>query len=256
MPTIHPTAIVDPAAQLSDDVDVGPYCIIGPKVSIGPGTRLISHVVVAGFTSLGAGCTVFPFASLGAQTQDLKFKGGVPGVRIGDHTTIRESVTVNAATYDGDFTTVGSHCLIMAYAHIAHDCHVADWVIMANAATLAGHVLVEERAIIGGLSAVHQFVRIGALSITGGCSKAVKDVPPFMMADGNPLAIHGVNKVGIERAGVDSDAQRALRESYKILYRRNLTTSQALEAMESLTDCPELQKLKAFVQTSERGITR
>lgn len=257
MAQIHPTAVVAPSAVIAPDAVIGPYCVVGPSVTIGAGTRLISHVVIDGLTFLGSQCTVYPFASLGLQTQDLKFKGGTPGVRIGDHVTIRESVTVHAATYDGDFTTVGNHCHIMAYVHIAHDCHVGNRVIMANAATLAGHVIVEEQCIIGGLSGIHQFVRLGRLSIIGGCSKAVKDVPPFMMADGNPLEVHTINKLGLERAGISEETQQALRQAYKIIYRQNLTVDAAIHALrEKLAPSPELDHLIAFLAASERGITR
>jgi len=256
MPDIHPTAVVAPSALILDDAVIGPYCVVGGRVTIGRGTRLISHVVIDGFTSLGEGCTIFPFAALGLQTQDLKFKGGTPGLRIGNHTTVRESATINTATADGDFTTVGDHCHIMAYAHVAHDCHVGNRVIMANAATLAGHVTVEDHGIIGGLTAIHQFVRIGRFSITGGCSRVVMDVPPYMMAAGNPLEVHGTNKVGLERAGIDEAVQHALREAFKILYRRNLTTAKALEEMQGLPASAERDHLIAFVRSSERGITR
>ncbi len=255
-PDIHPTAVVDPAAALGDDVVVGPYCVIGPRVTIGAGSRLLSHVVVDGLTAIGDHCTIFPFASIGLQTQDLKFKGGTPGVKIGNRVTIRESVTVNAATNDGDFTTIGDQCHIMAYAHIAHDCHVGHRVIMANCATLAGHVIVEDQAILGGMTGVHQFVRIGRLTITGGCSKVVKDIPPFMMADGNPLAVHTINKVGLERAGVAASVMADLKKAYKIIYRGKLTSVRAVEELKQLPASPEIDQLAEFVRTSERGITR
>lgn len=257
MTGIHPTAVVDAAAQLAEDVFIGPYCVIGPDVTIGRGTRLQSHVVVTGWTSLGEYCTVFPFASIGQQTQDLKFKGGRPGVRIGNHVTLRESVTINAATNDGDLTTLGDYAHIMAYAHIAHDCHVGNRVIMANCATLAGHVTVEDQGIIGGLTAIHQFTRIGRLSITGGCAKVIKDVPPFMMADGNPLGIHTVNKIGMQRAGFSDDLQAAVKKAFKLIYRSNLTLDRAVAMMrEDLPPGPEIDHLIAFLQASERGITR
>lgn len=256
MPQIHSTAVIEPGAVIADDAFIGPYCTVGADAVIGSGTRLISHVVVGGRISIGRSCTIFPFASLGLQTQDLKFKGGKPGVKIGDHTTIRESVTVHAATFDEDFTTVGDHCHIMAYAHIAHDCHVGHRVIMANAATLAGHVIVEDQAVIGGLSGVHQFVRIGRLSITGGCSKVVKDVPPFMMADGNPLEVHTINKIGIERAAIPEAVQANLREAYKIIYRKNLSTAQAIDALKQFPPSTEIGQLISFLASSSRGITR
>lgn len=257
MSAIHPLAVVDPAARLAGDVTIGPFCVIGPDVEIGSGTVLHSHVNIQGRTSLGSACTVWPFASIGTQTQDLKFAGGSPGVRIGDGTTLREYVTVNAATADGVDTVVGSRCHIMAYAHVAHDCVVGDEVIMANAATLAGHVTVENQAIIGGLTGVHQFVRVGRLSITGGCAKVVQDVPPFMTADGNPLAIRGINKIGLERRGIPADTVRALKEVYRLIYRRKLGVKDAIEEMKaSLPDLPELAHLESFLLTSERGISR
>lgn len=257
MADIHPTAVVDPRAEIAGDVSIGPYCIIGGQVAIGAGTKLMSHVVVDGLTTIGEHCTIFPFASIGLKTQDLKYKGGTPGVKIGSHTTLREYVTINAATYDGDFTTLGDHGHIMAYVHIAHDCHVGNRVVMANAATLAGHIVVEDQCIIGGLTGVHQFIKLGRLSIIGGCSKVVMDVPPFMMADGNPLGVHTVNKVGLERAGVNAETQRSLLEAFKIIYRRNLTAAKAVELMQSsLPASTELNHLIDFVKTSERGITR
>ena len=255
MARIHPTAIVDPGAELGENTDIGPYCVIGPHVKIGAGARLMAHVFMDGWTTLGAGCTVFPFASLGTQTQDLKYKGGASRVEIGESTTIREYVTVNTATADGDVTQVGSRCHIMAYAHIAHDCRVGDEVIMANCATLAGHILIEDQVIIGGLCGVHQFVRIGRLSIVGGCSKVTQDVPPFMMADGHPLAIHGINSVGLKRHGVSEAAQRHLKNAYRILYREGLSTSQALERLEAEPEkSPETAELLHFIRHSNRGI--
>ena len=258
MARIHPSAIVAEGAVLGEGVEIGPYCTVGPQVRLGAGTRLISHVVVDGCTSLGAGCTVFPFACLGSQTQDLKYKGGTPRVEIGDQTTLREYVTVNAATFDGGVTKVGSGCHIMAYSHIAHDCVVGDKVIIANCGTLAGHVVIHDQAIIGGLTAIHQFVRIGRLSITGGCSKVVQDVPPFMMADGNPLAVQSINIVGLKRAGFSEELQSAVKRAFKIIYRENLNTSQAVKRLEE--EFPEMnevsQALCEFLKSTERGITR
>jgi UDP-N-acetylglucosamine acyltransferase len=257
MGCIHPSALVEPGAQVAADVDIGPFCTVGAQVRIGAGTRLISHVVLDGWTEIGGGCTLFPFASVGLRTQDKKFAGGTPRVRIGDRTTIREGVTIHAATRDGDYTSVGSDCLIMAYAHIAHDCVVGDGVIIANAGTLAGHVVVEDRAIIGGLCGIHQFARLGRLCITGGCSKVTQDIPPFMMADGNPLKVHTINKIGLERAGVDERTQGLIKQAFRILYRENLTTTKALEKIEKTLELvPEIEALVRFIRSSERGITR
>ena len=257
MATVHPTAVVAAGAELGPDVEVGPYCTVGPRVRLGAGTRLISHVVVDGWTSLGAGCTVWPFASVGLQTQDLKFKGGQPRTEIGDHTTLREGVTVHAATSDGDVTRVGSRCHIMAYAHVAHDCVVGDRVIIANASQLAGHVVIEDQVIVGGVCGIHQFVRLGRLCIIGGCSKVTQDVPPFMMADGHPLSIPCPNKVGLQRAGASEEAQRALRLCHRLLYRSDLATREAVRRIEAeVTPLPEVQRLVAFVKSSERGIVK
>lgn len=254
---IHPTAIIDERARLGTDVRIGPYCTIGPDVTIGDGAELVAHVHVEGFTELGAECRVFPFASLGTQTQDLKYRGGRPGMRIGERTVVREYVTVSAATNDGDFTQVGSDCLLMAYAHVAHDCIVGDRVIMANCATLAGHIVVEDRAILGGLSAVHQFVRIGALSIIGGCSKVTKDVPPYMTADGHPLAVRGLNRIGLKRHGVSDETQTELKKAYRLLYRSDLITREALEVIaREVEPLEEIRHLTEFVRNSERGITK
>ncbi|MBP7831137.1 MAG: acyl-ACP--UDP-N-acetylglucosamine O-acyltransferase [Kiritimatiellae bacterium] len=257
MAKIHPTAIVDPGAEVGADADIGPYCVVGPRVRIGAGARLMAHVFMEGWTTLGPGCTVFPFASLGTQTQDLKYKGGAPRVEIGEKTTLREYVTVNAATSDGDVTRIGARCHIMAYAHIAHDCCVGSDVIMANCATLAGHITVEDQAIIGGLCGVHQFVRIGRMSIIGGCSKVTQDVPPFMMADGHPLEIHGINSVGLKRRGVGEEVQRQMKNAYRILYREGLSTSQALQRLEAEpVRAPEIEELMEFIRHSQRGIVR
>lgn len=257
MPLVHPTAIIHEDAELGEDVEVGAYTIVGPHVRIGDGSRIMAHVYLDGHTTLGRGCTVFPFASIGTQTQDLKFAGGVTFVEIGDKTTLREYVTVNSGTNEGDVTKVGSGCHIMAYSHVAHQCRIGDGVIVSNCGTLAGHVTVEDKAVIGGLCGVHQFVRIGAMSITGGCSKVIQDVPPFMMADGNPAHIYGMNSVGLQRNNIPPESRKALKEAYRILYRRGLSTGNALELMKSATpQCPEVSRLIEFVSASERGIAK
>lgn len=257
MTNVHPSAVVHPGAELGDGVDIGPYCVIGPNVRIGSGTKAMAHVFVDGWTTIGANCTIFPFASIGTQTQDLKYKGGQPRVEIGDRNTLREFVTVNAATSDGDVTRIGSDCHIMAYAHVAHDCIVGNGVIMANAATLAGHVIVEDMVGIGGLCGIHQFVRLGKLCYIGGCSKATQDIPPFMIADGTPLSMHTINSVGLKRRGVSDESQGLLKKAYKILYRENLSVSQAVEKIEKeIQLVPEVQYLVDFIKSSTRGITK
>lgn len=257
MSGIHPQAVVHPEARIGEGVRIGPFCTVGPQVTLGSGTELKSHVVVDGFTEIGEDCTIWSFASVGTQSQDLKYQGGTPGVRIGDRTTLREYVTVNAATADGVLTVVGNDCHIMAYAHVAHDCVVGNEVIMANAATLAGHVTVEDQAILGGLTGVHQFVTVGRMSITGGCSKVVQDIPPFMTADGNPLRVRGINKIGLERHGASPETIKALRDAYKLLYREKLGIAEMIEASRaSIPRIPEVEHLEAFVKKSSRGITR
>ncbi len=257
MAQFHSTAIIAPSAELADDVEVGPYSVIGPHVRVGAGTKLLSHVMLDGHTTIGSNCSVFPFACIGTQTQDLKFRGGVAGVEIGDETTIREYVTVNAATEDGGITRIGSRCHIMAYAHVAHDCRVCDEVILANCGTLAGHVYVEDQVILGGLSAVHQFVRLGRLCIIGGCSKVTQDVPPFMMADGNPLQVHTINAIGLKRKKIAAETQRLLKQAHRILYREGLSTKQALAKLETELEQPEeVRHVVQFIKGSERGITK
>lgn len=256
MSSIHPTAVIDPGASIGEGCQIGPYCVIGGHVTLGPGCILHSHVVIDGHTTLGRRNEIFPFASIGAKTQDLKWKGGVTHTRIGDENTFREYVTIHSATSDGDATVVGSNNHILAYCHIAHDCQLGNHIIMSNAATLGGHVTVEDHAVIS-ISAVHQFCRVGKLSMIGGCSKVVQDVPPFMLADGNPAETRTINKVGLERHGVADETITALRQAYKVLFREGLTISNAVARIEKeLPQSPEMQHLVNFVRTSERGISK
>jgi UDP-N-acetylglucosamine acyltransferase len=254
---IHSTAVIHPGAKIGAGCEIGPYCVIGEHVSLGEGCRLHSHVVIDGFTQLGRENEIYPFASIGLKTQDLKWKGGTTYTAIGDGNTFREYVTVHSATSDGEVTRIGSRNNILAYCHIAHNVQIGDRVIMSNVATLAGHVIVEDCAVIGGLAAVHQFCRIGKMSIIGGCSKVVQDVPPFMLADGNPAETRTINKVGMERNGVSEEAQTNLKQAYKILFREGLTISNALLRIESdLPALPEVVWLLEFVRTSQRGISK
>ncbi len=253
---VHPTAIIHPQAQIGADCQIGPYCVIGPEVELGSGCRLHSHVVIDGHTRLGKDNQVYPFASIGLRTQDLKYKGGLTRTEIGDQNNIRENVTIHSATGDGEFTRIGSHNNFLAGSHIGHNVTIGNHVIVSMAA-LAGHVHVEDHAIVGGLSAVHQFCRLGTMSIIGGCSKVVQDVPPFMLVDGNPAETRTINKVGLERNGVKDEAQAALRQAFKILFREGLTTPNALERIEQeVTPLPQIQHLLNFVRTSERGVTK
>ena len=253
----HPTAVIHPNANIGPDCQIGPYCVIGENVVLGSGCKLHSHVVIDGRTSLGNENDIFPFASIGLKTQDLKWKGGNTRTEIGDRNTFREYVTIHSATGDGEITRIGSDNHILAYCHIAHNVELGSNVIMSNVATLAGHVIVEDHAVVGGLAAVHQFCRIGRMSIIGGCSKVVQDVPPFMLADGNPAETRTVNKVGLERNNVSEEAQTALRQAYKLLFRERLTISNALERIEQeLPSLPEVLHLLQFVRTSSRGISK
>jgi UDP-N-acetylglucosamine acyltransferase len=257
MNSIHPTAVIHGKAQLGENCHLGPYCVIGEHVVLGPGCRLHAHVVIEGHTTLGRENEIFPFASIGLKTQDLKWKGGLTRTVIGDHNTIRESVTINSATGDGETTQVGSHNHILAYSHVAHNVILGNHVIMSNVATLAGHVVVEDHAVIGGLAAIHQFCRIGKMSMIGGCAKVVQDVPPFMMADGNPARTRAPNKVGLERNGVSEETQAVLKQAYRILFREGLAIPNALLRIEAeLPLLPEIQHLIQFVRGSERGLSK
>ena len=254
---VHPTAIVHPGARVGAGCEIGPYCIIGEHVTLGDKCKLYSHVVIGGHTRLGRENQIFPFASIGLQTQDLKWQGGITRLEIGDHNTFRECVTINSATGDGEVTRVGSHNHILAYSHVAHNCLLGDHIIMSNVATLAGHVTVGDYAVIGGLAAIHQFCRIGKVSMIGGCSKVVQDVPPFMMADGNPAETRTINKIGMERNGVSEKAQNAMRQAYKILFREGLTLRNAADQVEKkLPKLKEIRHLVEFVRSSERGISK
>jgi len=254
---IHPTAIIHPQAQIGAGCEIGPYCVLGEHVTLGDNCKLHSHVVIDGHTKLGTGNEIFPFASIGLKTQDLKWRGGITRTEIGDHNTFRECVTIHSATDDGAATVFGSHNHILAYCHIAHDCRVGNHNIMSNVATLGGHVTVEDRVVIGGLAAVHQFCRIGKFAMIGGCTKLVQDVPPFMIADGNPAETRAINKIGMERHGIGPEAQAAIKQAHRILYREGLGGTDALVKVEKeVPPLPEVLHLIQFIRASERGICK
>jgi len=259
---IHPTAVIDPAAQLDSSVSVGPYAVIGPKVRIGANTSVGAHCVIEGDTTLGRDNQVFQFASLGAQPQDKKYAGEPTRLVIGDRNTIREFCTFNTGTVqDRGETTIGSDNWIMAYVHIAHDCIVGNNTILANNATLAGHVHVDDWVILGGLTGVHQFTHIGAHAMAGFASHISQDVPPFMMVDGNPLAVRGFNAEGLRRRGFSAARVAAVKQMHKLLYRQGLTLDAATAAIAGLkSDMPEAQqdieRMQAFLAASTRGIAR
>lgn len=257
MTEIDPTAVVDATASVGYRTVVGPFCHIGPGVEIGPDCNLLGHVTIMGPTKIGSGNTFYPYCSIGHRSQDLKYSGEPTYLEIGNSNSFREFCTVNRGTLPGTVTRIGNHGNFLAYSHVAHDCVVGDHVIFSNNGTIAGHVTVEDHAVIGGLSGVHQFCRIGRHSIVGGCTKIVQDVPPFMIADGNPAEIRGVNQVGLERREFPAAEIRALREAYRILYRSNLNVKQACEQIAAtLPTSGSLSELLAFIGASERGIIR
>ena len=254
---IHPTAIIADGAQLGAGVVVGPYCVVGDHVTLGDRCRLHAHVVLAGPCTIGPDNEFYPFACVGQRSQDLKYAGEPTHLEVGAGNTFREFATVHRATAPGGVTRIGNRGNFLAYSHIAHDCLVGDDVIFSNNGTLAGHVEVGDHAVIGGLTAVHQFCRVGRFAITGGCSKIVQDVPPYMMVDGNPAQVRHINQLGLERAGAAKETVRTIKEAFRILYRADLNTAQALERIRTeLGDLVEITQLIDFVASSKRGIVR
>jgi UDP-N-acetylglucosamine acyltransferase len=254
---IHPTAIIHPKAHVGAGCEIGPYCVIGEHVKLGEGCKLYAHAVIDGHTELGQRNEVFPFVSLGLKTQDLKWKGGVTHLRIGNDNVFREGVTVHSATSDGDTTVIGSNNVLLSNVHIAHDCQLANGIVMSSFAGLAGHVIVEDNVVLGGYVAVHQFCRLGRLSMVGGCSKLRQDLAPFMLADGSPAETHTINKVGLERHGIPEASINALKQAYKIIFREALTITDALLKIEAeLPAVPEIKHLVQFIRASERGICK
>jgi UDP-N-acetylglucosamine acyltransferase len=254
---IHPTAIVEPGARLGVDVSVGPGAIIGPQVVIGDRTRVGSHALVTGWTRIGSDCRLHHGAVLGSPPQDLKYGGAESYLEVGDHTEIREYVTANLATDPGATTRVGSHCLLMACCHVAHNCALGDHVIVANGVLFAGYVTVEDWAIVGGGTVVHQFTRIGCHSMVGGGSRIAQDVAPYIRAAGSPPRLGGINRIGLERRGVPAGSCDALERAYRILFRRGLSVPAAVAEMRA--DSPgvaEVEHLARFAETSARGLTR
>jgi UDP-N-acetylglucosamine acyltransferase len=251
---IHPTAVIDPSAELGADVQVGPYCIIGPGVKLGDGCWLQHHVTLMGPSRIGPRNKFWSYCSIGQQTQDLKYAGEPTYLEIGSDNTFREFSTVHRATAIGGSTVIGSHGSFLSYSHIAHDCVVGSHVIFSNNGTLAGHVTVEDHVIVSGLSAVHQFCRIGQRSIIGGCTKVVQDVPPFTIADGNPARARGLNLVGLKRAGFGDEQIKELNATYRTLFRKGLNTSQAVEELSGRELSAESRLMMDFVSSSQRGV--
>ena len=256
---IHPTAQIDPRAEIDSSVEIGPWCIVGPHVKIAAGNRLMSHVVLDGWTELGEDNTIYPFAVLGAIPQDLKYKGEPTKLIIGNHNTIRESVTLNLGTVQGGGKTqIGNHCLIMAYTHLGHDCLVGNHCIIANYGGLAGHVTLEDFVTIGGMTGIAQFVRVGAHAYVGGQSGLEKDVPPYAIVVGSrPTVLKGTNIVGLKRRGYPAETIHKLNESLKLWGRTDVQKEQCLNDIDSLYGaCPEVKELIQFIRTSDAGVVR
>ncbi|HNS32894.1 MAG TPA: acyl-ACP--UDP-N-acetylglucosamine O-acyltransferase [bacterium] len=256
MPNIHPAAIISDKAKIADDVQIGPFSIVGDDVTIHKGCEIGSSVNIQGCTEIGAGCRIFTGAVIGSITQDLKYKGEKTFIRIGEDNTVREYVTINSGTSGGESTVIGNRNLLMAYVHIAHNCIIGNNVIIANAGTLAGHVIVEDFAIIGGLAGIHQFCRIGKHSIIGGCSKVTKDIIPFVMADGHPAIPFGVNKTGLKRRNFSSEQILQIETAYRYLFRSGLNVSEALSKIEGMGKNDEVLSLVEFIREAQRGIAK
>lgn len=258
MSRIHPQAIVDPSARLAEDVEVGPWTLIGPDVEIGAGSVIGPHVVIRGPTTIGQHNKIFQFSSVGEDCQDKKYNGEPTRLIIGDHNVIREGCTLHRGTVqDRGVTTIGSHNLLMAYVHVAHDCIVGDHIIMANNATIAGHVRVGDGAILGGFTTVHQFCHLGAWSMSAANSAVFKDIPAYVMVGGNPASAHGMNFEGMRRRGFSPELVAALRRAYKVVYRQGLTLQDALKALEEpAQQFTEIALYRDSIVASTRGITR
>ena len=254
---IHPTAIVSKKAKLSDDIQVGPHTIIADNVCIGKGAKIGASCVIEGNTTIGQDCQIFTGAVIGSRPQDLKYKGEKSFLEIGDNNIIREYCTFNPGTTEGSKTIVGNNNLFMAYSHIAHDCKVGNNCVIANNGTLAGYVSIEDKVVIGGLVAIHQFVRVGMLSIIGGCSKVVQDIPPYSTCDGHPARVYGLNLVGLRRNGFPKETIDELDKVFKLLFNSGLTKTHALERIKKeITLSQEISYLVDFVKSSQRGLSR
>ncbi len=252
---IHPTAIVAPDAQLGSGVEIGPFAIVGESCVVGDGAVLAARSTLERNVTLGANVHVGSGSILGGAPQDVKYRGEQTTVEIGDGTAIREYTTINRGTTHSFKTTVGKNCFVMSYVHLGHDCHIADGVVLVNGVQLAGHVTVDDRAIISGLTAVHQFVRIGKFSFIGGCSRVAQDVPPYTRAVGNPIKLYGLNSVGLRRNNFSDELLRELKRAYRLFFRSELNLSQALQRAESdLQPLPEVQEFVRFVSETNRGV--
>ena len=252
---IHPNAIVHPNANVDRGVEIGPYCIVGENVAIGRGSVLQSHVVVNGWTTIGEDCKIFPFATIGAASQDKKYRGERAYTRVGSRTTVREYVSIQRATGEDQITSVGDDCLFLAYVHIAHNCVVGNSVTMSNLAQLAGHCVIEDNALIGGMTALHQFTRVGRYAMVGGASRLTRDVPPYFLVSGNPAEPYGLNSVGLRRAEFSPEERAEIKAFYKILYGSKLNLSQAIETMKAQAKTDSGRHIITFLEgESQQGI--
>ena len=255
---IHPTAIVHPGAKLAEGVEIGAYTVVGEHSIIGKNTRIASHVLVDGWTTIGERNQIFSFSAIGTPPQDISYKNEKTSVIIGNDNVIRESATIHRATAKEDrITEIGNNNFLMAYSHVAHDCKLGNGIIMANSATLGGHITVGDFAILGGIVGVHQFVRIGAYAMVGGQSAITQDIPPFVSASGNRAQLYGLNLVGLKRRGFSDETLANLKKTYKIIFRSALTLEDALaKVSDELGSCPECMQLVEFMRTTKRGVTR
>ena len=256
---IHPTAIVSPLATLGRNVRIGPYCIVGANVEIGDDCVLHSHVVLEGHSKFGKGNEFFPFAVIGGKSQDLKYQGEPTYLEVGDQNVFRENCTVHRGTHESLPTRIGSNNLLLCYSHVAHDCQLGSHIILSNTVGLAGHITVEDYAIVSGVAAVHQFCQIGKHSIVGGLSKVTQDVPPFMVVDGNPASTRGINMVGLQRRGFSEEDIRAIKSAYKKLFlKKEGNIADAISSLKAThaADTPQVRHLIEFIERSQRGVTR
>ncbi len=255
---IHPSAIIDPKAELSSGVEIGPFTTISEKVTIGPGTVVGPHVVIEPYVDIGPNCHIFQFAAIGGQPQAVKFGGEETYVKIGAGSVVREFVTIHRGTsFGGGVTEIGEENFLMAYSHMAHDCKTGKKVILANNATLAGHIEIGDYVTIGGLVAIHQFVRIGDYAYVGGKAAVVKDIPPYVIASGDRARLHGLNRVGLQRMGMSQGTLSKLKKCYRLIFRIGLTLNEAIERVKAEVDqIPEVVHFIDFIKSSNRGITR
>jgi UDP-N-acetylglucosamine acyltransferase len=253
---VHPTAVLDPDVELGAGVQVGPFAVLGPNVRIGAGTQIGAHVVIERDTQLGADCRVHSGAVLGGDPQDLKYGGEAALLVVGDRTVIRECATLNRGTSSRGRTELGTDCLVMAYAHVAHDCLLGDHVILANSVNMGGHCELGDWVIVGGMTPIHQFVKIGAHAFVGGSSAVRKDVPPFVKAAGDPLRLFGLNSVGLQRRGFTDEERLALRRAYRLLFRSKENVREAIRSVRAeLAGAEHVEAMLAFIEASERGVT-